>query len=373
MPQWGMHAPQASAADAAMAAPDRVDDHPNVLDTLYRIAVGPTGRAHYPRRFEEFETLGRTRTRWNWAAALLTLGWLIYRRLWGAALVYAAATEGLLLLWFGALRPWLQPPMPVEAGLGLALALTGCVVPGLWGDALVYTDVRKRTMHALESAPTLAQARAQLERQAPTRRCLLALIALHAALALAMGAAVRWLPQAPPQAVAPAVPPALAMPPASAPEARAPGDPASRAPLPAVAQPHAPAASAPEATTSAQAPARCDGCQPRSEATPAPAPAQPPATPEAAPVRPRQSPVAQSLEPRRYYINVGVFADASNAQKAQQQLQRAGLPLVVQTVGTNKGDRIRVRAGPFHQAEDAEAAAQRVRAQGLEAVVFQHR
>ncbi|QNP59183.1 SPOR domain-containing protein [Paenacidovorax monticola] len=90
-------------------------------------------------------------------------------------------------------------------------------------------------------------------------------------------------------------------------------------------------------------------------------------------MRPRQSPVAQSLEPRRYYINVGVFADASNAQKAQQQLQRAGLPLVVQTVGTNKGDRIRVRAGPFHQAEDADAAAQRVRAQGLEAVVFQHR
>lgn len=339
-----------------MAAPDRVDDHPNVLGTLYRIAIGPTGGTHYPRRFEEFETLGRTRTHWNWAAALLTLGWLIYRRLWGAALVYAAATEGLLLLWFGALRPWLQPPMPVEAGLGLALVLIGCVVPGLWGDALVYADVRKRTMHALESAPTLAQAQAQLERQAPTRRWLLALIALHAALALAMGAAVRWLPQAPPQAMAPAVPPALAMRPASAPEALAPSGPASLAPLPAAAQAHAPAASAPEATAS----------------VPAPAPTQPPATPATAPARPRQSPVAQSLEPLRYYINVGVFADASNAQKVQQQLQRAGLPLVVQTVGTNKGDRIRVRAGPFPQAKDADAAAQRVRAQGLEAVVFQH-
>jgi cell division septation protein DedD len=56
----------------------------------------------------------------------------------------------------------------------------------------------------------------------------------------------------------------------------------------------------------------------------------------------------------------------------QQQLQKAKLPLMVQTVGTNKGDRIRVRTGPFATASKARAAARKAQQLGLEAVVFQH-
>lgn len=81
MPQCGMHATPASAADAEMAPPQRTDDTPpNVIDTLYQAALGPTGASHYLPRFEIFETLGRTRTGWNWAAALCTLGWLLYQQ-----------------------------------------------------------------------------------------------------------------------------------------------------------------------------------------------------------------------------------------------------------------------------------------------------
>lgn len=78
------------------------------------------------------------------------------------------------------------------------------------------------------------------------------------------------------------------------------------------------------------------------------------------------------LESKRYYVNVGVFADEGNAQKVQRLLQRSKLPVVVHTVGTNKGDRIRVRAGPFASAAKAKTAASQVRALGLEARVFQH-
>ena len=127
-----MHATPASAADAEMAPPQRTDDTPpNVIDTLYQAALGPTGAPHYLPRFEIFETLGRTRTGWNWAAALCTLGWLLYRRLWLPALVYACTVEGLVLLWFAALRPWLQPtlefirPLPASAIMPLAIAIFG--------------------------------------------------------------------------------------------------------------------------------------------------------------------------------------------------------------------------------------------------------
>jgi cell division protein FtsN len=370
MPQWRMHAPPASAADAATAAPGRSHDSTNVIDTLHLAAIGATGGAHYPPHFERFETLGRTRSGWNWAAALCTLGWLVYRRLWGAALAYAAVTEGLALLWFTVLRPWLQPPAPVEAGLGLALALLSCVVPGLWGDALVYTDVRRRTLQALEAAPTLAQARTVVEGQAPTRRRLQVLVALHAVLAIALLAALCWLPAAPPAnaakpaaAARPATPPAsTTAPPASTPEVPQPPAPAAlaaaSAPAPAASLPAPPAPVPPASAPARQAPQ---------------IPQMPASKPRAAPARQASAPVAQTLEDRRYYINVGVFADAANAAKVQQQLQRTGLPVVVQTVGTNKGDRTRVRAGPFTDAGDANAAAGRIRGLGLEAVVFLHK
>jgi cell division septation protein DedD len=79
------------------------------------------------------------------------------------------------------------------------------------------------------------------------------------------------------------------------------------------------------------------------------------------------------LQAKRYYITVGVFADGANAHKVEKQLRKAKLPVQVQTVGTNKGEYTRVRAGPFRKASEARAAARRIRAMGLEAVVFQQR
>ncbi len=43
------------------------------------------------------------------------------------------------------------------------------------------------------------------------------------------------------------------------------------------------------------------------------------------------------------------------------------------TVTTNRGERSRVRAGPFATAAEAKTAAQRIRSLGLEAVVYHHR
>lgn len=71
-----------------------------------------------------------------------------------------------------------------------------------------------------------------------------------------------------------------------------------------------------------------------------------------------------------YAINVGLFADAGNARRAQERLQQAGLPVVVQTITTAQGLRTRVRVGPYPQRARADEAAARIRSLGLEAVVF---
>jgi cell division septation protein DedD len=409
-----MPVPPAILAYGTTPAPDHAPDPQpvNVLDTLYTAALGPTGSAHYQPLFTHFGTLGRTRTAWNSAAALFTVAWLVYRKLWSVALAYVMLMEGIAIAWFIGIRPSLPLPLPVEAGLALAWLTVSMAMPGLWGDALVYNDVHKRTMRALEAAPTLAQARSELVREAPTRRRLYTLAALQALVIVATLAALLWPSVFTPPAGA-STKPAAALSPAPLPTADevlasmalAPGASSGEAQAPSPtdvttpsvhnsAQPlesaAAPATPAPEDNASPSAPSPPAGETSAALASSvSPVAVVPPPEPgtatdagqrSATKPTPRSTPVPaaagdqvrQTLESKRYYVNVGVFADEANAQKVQRQLQRSKLPLVVHTVGTNKGDRIRVRAGPFSSAAKAKAAASQVKALGLEAMVFQH-
>ena len=80
-------------------------------------------------------------------------------------------------------------------------------------------------------------------------------------------------------------------------------------------------------------------------------------------------PIAQAAA-RGYGINVGLFADPANAQRTLARIRQAGLPARSDTVSLERGNRTRVRAGPFASRAEADQAARRIRALGLEAQVF---
>ena len=449
----------------------------SAIHTLYRAALGPVRPESYLPRFERFDALGRTQPGWNWAASLCTLNWMALRHLWTPALIYVAAAEGLGLLLFGAIRALLPWPEPVQWGLVGAFALLAFVLPGLYGDAILHTEVRKRIARALASTSSLPDACTQLEQQAATPRRLAGLAALNVALLGAAGLAFWLLPQTIP-ADAPAQPPSaptaagnVAVGTASAPEVHSiPAPPAPHAsaaattptstasdaeptPLHAPTPPAAPPpASAPvQQTAAATTPApKVSTAAPKASAPPtmartpaassakppvpaapaatrraasAPAPAasaaprplpattpRKPATLAAAPTSsPAQSssesvsapadstnnpavsapaasasdstahapaPSASSAPPPMvgktpgYYINVGLFAEEANARKAQAKLLNAGLPAFRQSLDTPKGQRIRVRVGPYPSAAQAQAAARSIKALQLDAVVF---
>ena len=449
----------------------------SAMGTLYRAALGPIRPESYLPRFERFDALGRTQPGWNWAASLCTLNWMALRHLWTPALIYVAAAEGLGLLLFGAIRALLPWPEPVQWGLVGAFALLAFALPGLYGDAILHTEIRKRIARALASTRNLPDACAQLEQQAATPRRLAGLAALNAALLAAAALAFWFLPQTSP-ADAPAQPPSaptaagnvavgtasapeihpIAAPPASSASApastptstasdaeptslHAPAPPAATPPASAPVQqtaaastpapkastaapkasapptmartpaassakppgPAAPAAtrraaSAPAPAASA-APRPTPATTPRKPASPAAAPASSPAqsSSESVPAPPdgasapavsapaasasdstthAPAPSASNAPPPAvgrtpgYYINVGLFAEEANARKAQAKLLNAGLPAFRQSLDTPKGQRIRVRVGPYPSAAQAQAAARSIKALQLDAVVF---
>ena len=413
------------------------------ITSLYRAALGPVNTERYMPVFARLDAVGRTLTSWHWSACFFTLGWMVFRRLWGAALVYVAAAEGVALLVFGVGRPLLQWPQAVEWGVVGAFAVVGSVIPGLYAHAILHADIRKRVTSALAASANIPQACDLLAAQAVSRKRLHGVIGGHALIVAAALLAYVLFPQglfdtpaAQPAAAAQqhasraaswnqpeptlatasrtavtasaAASPVSAQAPLPEEDARATAVAAS-APLPAEAP--SSSASAPSAApaptepasqamaTNAQSPDNTRSTKPaaaNNEKAKAPPPASKATTPAKAsapaPAASKTASATKSAEPARpkptaaakapaedlatvgsapgFYINVGLFADESNARKAQSRLLNEGLPAFRQTLDGAKGTRVRVRVGPYASRSQAEAAAATVKTLGLEAVVF---
>jgi hypothetical protein len=407
-----MPSPEATALDTT-------DAHSTTA--LYRAAIGTVNPDYYLPLFTRFETAGRGGLSWNWAAALYTLNWLAFRRLWHAALVYGGMVVLLALSVFGIGRLVYQFSDTTQWSLAAALVALAVLLPGLGGNAILFAATRQRLQKALKATTTVAEACALLERQAPSRPGLIAqMVANTLALSLA---AYSWnqftgmepLPNGLPKveranpdarnvvvgrttepADAASAPTAMAA--ASAPVAGAsapvnlpsatPAQPAASAALAAaserwtpptapLAPPASPAASAPvtgpTAANTLPAPPSAP-TQPTKRAVPNPtnpgAAKVPVAPRSSAPRRPPQaSAVPLGNEPRtlNYVLNVGAFADENEALNVYVRLTDARLPATRQTFVDRNGPRVVVRVGPYDTAAEAEAGADTVRALGLKA------
>ena len=335
---------------------------------LYRAALGPVNIHRYLPVFVRFDEEGRAGPSWNWAAALLTLNWLVFRQLWGTALVYVAAVEGLAVLVLGLGREWLATPSLAQWGFLGAILVLSCLIPGVYGNAWLHADTRRRMTRAVRDAKTVREACAALAPRASSRKRLLGLVVINGVLAAtALGAywgLSRWVNDRPvlptvvlPEVVAPAEPvPAEPVPPA-------PAEPVEAAPAPTAAEtPAEPAAEPPPAPPAEPA---------VPESAPLMAPTAPPTpTPTPAPVTVPTPPTTRPDPLQSFAINVGLFADAGNADRVLTRLIDAGLPAFIQVVDSPNGQRTRVRVGPFASRALADDAAARIRALGLDAVVF---
>ena len=410
MPESAMHATTESAEITAQLPSKPRSD--SALTALYSAALGPVHLSRYLPIFARFDEAGRTTTSWNWAASLCTLNWMVFRQMWGAALVYVAAAEGVALLVFGVGRPLLEWPEAVEWGVAAAFVLLSCAVPGLYGNALLHADTHKKIARALTATHTLNEACALLARQASSWKRLAWLVAGNLALALAAAGAYLAMPSTgtagadsatpvapirpvPPEPAAPTTPPDALLQPATMPTQPVASEPAAlpspaatdsaaptqlpasetmptpvpaappeQAPDPAQPQPASstPAATAPLAQTTAKA-TPSKRAPPQAKAS---APDTAPATQDTASAAKPQPAVGTAPG---YYINVGLFAEEANARKAQARLLNEGLPAFRQETRVGKKRRLRVRVGPYSDRADADAAAITIRAMGLDALV----
>jgi hypothetical protein len=168
-------------ATAPTTALDNTDEHSTTA--LYRAAIGDISNGYYLPRITRFEAADRPGLSWNWAAALNTLNWLMFRQLWHAALVYSGSIVALALLLFGIGKLVFQFSEGTQWGLLAALVGLAFAVPGLGGNALYYLATRQRVQNALAKNQTVPEACAQLSKQASTRKGLIIIAACNVAVA----------------------------------------------------------------------------------------------------------------------------------------------------------------------------------------------
>ena len=408
---------------------DNTDEHSTTA--LYRAAIGDINNGYYLPRFTRFEAADRPGLSWNWAAALNTLNWLMFRQLWHAALVYSGSIVALALLLFGIGKLVFQFSEGTQWGLLAAIVGLAFALPGLGGNALYYLATRQRVQNALAKNQTVPDACAQLSQEVSTRKGLIILAVCNAAV-LAIGAqsyamfsGFEPLPAGTPVTVTPApearnvasgravdTTAAVAAAPAvsharqaassgvmatatntavSAPQAKAPAPAASatqqaassstptRPAAQAVAAPTTPPSSAVKTSVKAT-PDKLSNQRADVAPTPLRSTAAVNAAREVAAALGQSAPAAPATPPAvaatptpaingRFVVNVGLFADSNNARNAVVKLMDAELPVVSKEVRFPKGNRTRVQVGPFDTLAEADAAAEKVRALDLEARV----
>lgn len=386
---------------------------------LYRATIGPRAQDYYLRHFARFDGEGKAGSSWNWAAYWTTFNWLVYRRMWGWALAYVAALFGTALLIFGVGKLLFSYSDTSALLLFLLLLTVAFVVPGLYANAWFYTHCNEKISTVLRTSPEVRDAATVLSRQAPDNRRLMLLglgnavvlalvfavyngfqgvesalpqLATHEERALASGTSgqVRALAAAPapaasePQATTTTPPPTTV---ASAPAAAPTSAPAPAAAV-ALAAPEAPraaqAASAPTTPSTARSatigkpPAMVNAADRSVAATPARPEPAPAATATAAVTVPAAAPRparAASAPQQRYVwvIQVGAYAQETNAQKALAQVQGLGLEAGAESFDSPKGKLMRVRVGPFMRQAEADQAALRIKTLDLPVLVIRQR
>ena len=114
--------------------------------------------------------------------------------------------------------------------------------------------------------------------------------------------------------------------------------------------------------------------KPMAKAAPAPETPAKPARPAEVKASAAPPPVAEAKPAAdaagRFVIQIGAFADAAIARETRGKVEKLGFKTYTQVVDTDNGKRTRVRLGPFVSRDEADKAADKVKAAGLPAAVL---
>lgn len=118
---------------------------PSGLEEYYKAVLGPKNQYYYLDRFARFDAEGKTGASWHWPAFFVTLYWLLYRKMWLAALGYFFLPSLLFWLVRGIIASAAQGPAYMLVGAWNLIYLAGIFfLAPMYANALYYNHCKKK-------------------------------------------------------------------------------------------------------------------------------------------------------------------------------------------------------------------------------------
>jgi Tfp pilus assembly major pilin PilA len=125
--------------------------NPSQYEELYRAAVGESKAHYYVPRFQRYDE-GSSRASWNWPAFFVSFFWMLYRRMYGPALLYWFAWPVVLGV-IGGLVTALLGPLAGMIAYALLILAQLILIP-MFANAVYHWHIRNRIRNAIGGAPS---------------------------------------------------------------------------------------------------------------------------------------------------------------------------------------------------------------------------
>lgn len=123
------------------------------VEDFYRAAVGEAKASYYVPKFLEFDEPAANRTSWNWPAFFVTFLWLLYRRMYGYALLYFFVWPIAMLIFGVVITLVLGQQIGGLIYLVVAITVPYILLP-IYANAIYHGHVRKRIDAVSSAAPS---------------------------------------------------------------------------------------------------------------------------------------------------------------------------------------------------------------------------
>lgn len=159
--------PLEPARASDFAASGSVDD--TFDEEAWRAAIGPKNTDYYLSRFAEQHAGGKV-ARWHWPAFFVTFYWLLYRKLWGSAILYFVIpyVVALAIGVVGALVANGADPGRTIGTLWLIATVAFFVAPPMVANPLLYARCRNLIERQKAATRSRERALAQIEARGGT-------------------------------------------------------------------------------------------------------------------------------------------------------------------------------------------------------------
>ncbi|MGA8864304.1 MAG: pilin [Gallionella sp.] len=118
---------------------------PTGIEAYYKAVLGPKNQYYYLDRFARFDAEGKTSATWHWPAFFVTFYWLLYRKMWLAALGYFFLPSLLFWLVRGIMAAATHGPAYMLVGAWNLVYSAGILfLPPMYANALYYNHCKKK-------------------------------------------------------------------------------------------------------------------------------------------------------------------------------------------------------------------------------------